>query len=205
MVDVRCLSIAAVLALRPLSALAAPEPELPELFAVTGVAAGDVLNIREEPDASAEAIGSLPPDARGVEVVGRQGDWLEVNAGERSGWVNGRFMAVQGDSWGRDAPPLPPTLSCYGTEPFWSLDQQDGALILDEAAYGKARFQVQQIIYAMYPPVARTALAPGLVAAIEPESCSDGMSDLEHALSVLLIVGDAPNARQLNGCCSLRP
>lgn len=205
MIGIRSLGLVAMLALGPATAGAQSAPQLPELYAVTGVGPGDVLNIRERADASGPIIGTLPRDARGVEVVGRAGNWLEVNAGERSGWVNGLFMAVQGDSWTRDDQPLPPTLRCLGTEPFWSLDQQDGAMILDEVAHGTARFQVEQVTRSMNLTVARTALAPGLVAAITPEACSDGMSDRSYALSATLIVGQVPNARQLNGCCTLTP
>ena len=39
------------------------------MFDVTGVAANDVLNIRAAPDASAEIIGTLSPNARDIEVV----------------------------------------------------------------------------------------------------------------------------------------
>lgn len=40
--------------------------DLPALFHVIGVAEDDVLNIRQGPSASAEAIGSLPPIKPGL-------------------------------------------------------------------------------------------------------------------------------------------
>ena len=53
-----------------LLALALPlrAEEFPAAYAVTGVASNDVLNIRARPDAGSAIIGSLAPDATGVEV-----------------------------------------------------------------------------------------------------------------------------------------
>ena len=47
-------------------AAATPEYILPTLFDVQDVAKGDVLNIREAPDARAPIIGELAPDATGI-------------------------------------------------------------------------------------------------------------------------------------------
>ena len=67
----------------------------PALYSVTGVAGDDVLNIRLEPDATAEAVGSLPPDATNIEVVGLSpdGGWGQVIAGEAAGWIKMEFLA----------------------------------------------------------------------------------------------------------------
>lgn len=92
---------------------------LPTLFDVTGVAADDVLNIRQLPDADAPIIGTLSPDAKGIEVVEDTGGWGRVNSGEGSGWVSMRYMAYRTDVWHEGA--LPDGFSCFGTEPFWSL------------------------------------------------------------------------------------
>ena len=45
----------------------------PDFFRVTGVAADDVLNIREAPDAGSAKIGEIPPDGDGVRNLGCQG------------------------------------------------------------------------------------------------------------------------------------
>ena len=63
-------------------ALPAQAQDFPALYAVTGVAADDVLNIRSRPDAGAPIIGALAPDSTGVEVLGRSGNWALVSAGE---------------------------------------------------------------------------------------------------------------------------
>jgi uncharacterized protein YgiM (DUF1202 family) len=77
--------LAVLLCLWALPALATQEA-WPALHDVSGVAADDVLNIREAPDASAAIIGKLKPDAENVEVI-RPDDhhsWGLVNTGEGS-------------------------------------------------------------------------------------------------------------------------
>ena len=71
-----------MLAFFPLAALAEVYPALHD---VTGVASDDVLNIRESPDAGSAIVGSLAPDATGVEVVAVTGGWAVVNTSEASG------------------------------------------------------------------------------------------------------------------------
>lgn len=86
----------------------------PDFFRVTGVAADDVLNIREAPDAGSAKIGEIPPDGDGVRNLGCQGglsfaEWQAASEAERQaaarsrwcrinyqgveGWVAGRFLA----------------------------------------------------------------------------------------------------------------
>ena len=66
---------------------AARAETLPALHNVTGVSAGDVLNVRAEPTAGASVIATLAPDAADVEVVEQRGNWGLVNAGEVAGWA----------------------------------------------------------------------------------------------------------------------
>jgi hypothetical protein len=66
-------------------------------FAVKGVAADDVLNVRDRPDGK-QIIGHLPPDRRGIVALGPRtkatggGTWVKVRSGDVSGWVNVRFL-----------------------------------------------------------------------------------------------------------------
>ncbi len=79
--------LAGLLVLVSLVAPAAAAPSLPALFSVTGVGAGDKLNVRAAPDPKAEVVGALAPDAEGIEVVGLDptGEWGRVNVGEGAG------------------------------------------------------------------------------------------------------------------------
>ncbi len=114
--------IRAALVLALLSGSAAAQ-EMPSLHDVTGVAADDVLNVRSGPDAGSARIGALAPGATGVEVIELSGTgWGRVNVDEGSGWVSLRYLARQPDQ-----PPVPDRLTCFGTEPFWSLARDGDA------------------------------------------------------------------------------
>jgi hypothetical protein len=65
-------------------------------YAVTGVAADDVLNVRDAPGGN-QIIGSVPPNARGLVALGPRGKsgggtWLQIRYGSTIGWVNQRFL-----------------------------------------------------------------------------------------------------------------
>ena len=118
--------------IRPLAVLvlaagaAGAQEGLPALHSVTGVAAGDVLNVRDAPRASAGRVGALAPGAAGVEVTAIREGWGRVNVGERSGWASLAFLEAEP---GGSLPEIG-AFSCFGTEPFWSLDVvADGAFI----------------------------------------------------------------------------
>ena len=90
----------------------------PALHDVTGVAADDTLNIRSGPGASAEKIGELAHDARDIEIMPRRGrlgspqQRASAPAGCRCAYL---ARQEEGDY------ALNRELSCFGTEPFWSL------------------------------------------------------------------------------------
>lgn len=182
-------------------AAATPEYVLPTLFDVTGVAADDVLNIRERPDAKAPIIGRLAPDATRVEVVGEQGGWMQVNADGRRGWVNGRYLNYRVDVWepGR----LPEGLRCLGTEPFWSLTPAGGELVLSTPE-GDSRMGLRKVLDSGWFRDPRRALVgDGITAVVTPAQCSDGMSDRAYGLEATVILGSGAAAQMLNGCCTL--
>lgn len=89
----------------------------PDFFAVVGVAADDVLNVRSLPSADARKVGELPPNADGIHYdfcVGEwtYQEWTEMSDAERDaaarlrwcriawngveGWAAGRFLG-EGD------------------------------------------------------------------------------------------------------------
>lgn len=189
-------------------ALSAPDPVLPTLFDVSGVAAGDRLNIRERPAAKAPVIGVLAPDARGIEVVARQNGWALVNTAERAGWVNARYLKPRPGVWADGA--LPPTLSCAGTEPFWSLRQVGDQLVYETPSSSRAMKRQAVLGEAAAQRPVRTVVAADpkgrMTAVIQPAQCSDGMSDRIHGLSaVLLFEGGEQASRMMTGCCRIAP
>lgn len=195
--------------------MAALADGLPALYSVQGVAANDVLNLRATPSVQGAVLGSLAPDARGVEVVATnpEGTWGRVNLGETSGWVSMRFLQREaGPDWiSLDAP-----LKCYGTEPFWSLDYSPDRRNMmlrqmgDETALGLwinwhivTQGRPGQIGWNMSGP-ARQGFAT-----LTAEECSDGMSDRIMGLSISLYLNpDQESAAEpigLSGCCTLAP
>ena len=199
---------ALALSLLPLGASA---QSLPDLYDVTGVAANDMLNVRAFPDAKASVLGELPPDARGLEVLALDpsGKWAQVNMGEQAGWVSTRFIKARPTVWvpGR----LPETLSCSGTEPFWSLRQKDGGLVLSQPDAGDRALTLRTTLDRGFEGDRMRALIAGdgagrLTAVIQPDACSDGMSDRSFGLSGTLILdGSGTSSRMLTGCCSITP
>lgn len=187
-------------------ALATQEYILPTLFDVTGVAAGDVLNIRAAPDASAAIIGALAPEATGIEVVEQRGNWGRVNTSEQSGWVSMRFLNYRTDVWEPGA--LPAGFTCQGTEPFWSLRAEGGTLIWEQPEGQDSYSDLKTLDDGIFRSPRRALIAGQeghrITAMVEPALCSDGMSDRAYGLSASVIVEGASardGAQLYTGCC----
>ena len=77
---------------------AAPAAAEPELYRVVGIGRGDQLNIRDRPDANAEIIGRIPPNARRIAGFGCTDDtpsrqaWCRVKYNGVVGWVRETFI-----------------------------------------------------------------------------------------------------------------
>src|SRR4029077_17743459 len=75
-----------------------PEPnQAAAVYRVIGVAANDVLNVRQGPGARFPVVGTLPPDSRGVRLasaVGCVGGWCPANFQNASGWVNTLYLGT---------------------------------------------------------------------------------------------------------------
>ena len=188
-------------------ALATQEYILPTLFDVVDVAEGDVLNIRSGPGTGFEVIGTLRHDATRVEVVAHDhsGRWAQVNTGERSGWASLRYLAYRTDVWEPGA--VPQGFSCFGTEPFWSIDTARFATPEDPDAAVETTAILDTGIFR---DPRRVLVATGderrFTLSATPQACSDGMSDRAFGLGALLVIeaeGEAPAI--LAGCCSIAP
>lgn len=187
----------------------------PGFYAVTGVASGDVLNIREEPDSNAAILESLEPGASPVEVLETVtkggGEWGRVLAGDGNGWVSMRFLDPV------DVPVLagteiPDGLSCGGTEPFWGaritasggivfapMDGPETALPIEKATNAVGRNTRFAVLARAGETTARAMLA-------RFESCTDGMSDRDFGWRIDLLLekpGDASYPQLYEGCCRL--
>ncbi|MDR0810349.1 MAG: SH3 domain-containing protein [Gemmobacter sp.] len=196
------------LLLLPLAALLPPAARaeaLPALYDVSGVAAGDVLNLRAGPSASAARLGTLASDAVGVEVtaLSEDGRWGRVNMGEAAGWVAMRYLARQvGPDWDSLAAPL----ACSGTEPFWSAEYDPAAQTFTLRSPGDPVGRRLDIL-GHRSTAGRSGrigvLLPEGFALLAAENCSDGMSDRAHGISISLFPTPGAAAEGLSGCCSL--
>ncbi len=179
-----------------------PAPDALQHYIVTDVATGDVLNVRAQPDASAEIITTLPHDARNVIIAGTRNEsgkaiWWQVITPKGTGWVNARYLAPDGQT--DSSFPV----RCMGTEPFWNVT----------IANGKAQFSTpesQSEWTAGQMEWARGAVnafiirlkkndAPGQVTAFRAQNaCSDGMSDTGFPFHGVLT---GPDGTVYSGCC----
>ncbi len=176
-------------------------PIFPTLADVTGVEAGDFLNIRALPSASAEDLGDLENGTR-VEVLGVSDDtkWSKIHWGETSAWVSSRYLQ-RVDPVRMENSKLPLPLQCFGTEPFWSMEvTQTGILYTDPET--ELKFQpIEEEAHAFFDASQALVQSKDYAALIEYGTCFDGMSDREYALSVSLFT----NGGALGGCCQIVP
>jgi hypothetical protein len=75
---------------------AAAKPATPT-FRVSGVGYGDTLNIRNGPSEYHDAVGTIPSEGRGVQIIGACRDlWCPIRHGRTTGWVNRFYLAEEG-------------------------------------------------------------------------------------------------------------
>ncbi|MGL4236146.1 COG3650 family protein [Tabrizicola sp.] len=176
--------------------------DFPALYAVTGVAADDVLNIRAAPEADAPILGVMLPDATGVEVVSATDGWAVVNAGEQAGYVSLKFLSREpGPTWYALEQPL----ACSGTEPFWSLAIDPGAGTVVYTTPDPEDLLEGKIgrTWPGEPWATTAALAlPQGFAVVRPAACSDSMTDRPYGLAIDIFQNDGVHDR-LAGCCVL--
>ena len=112
------------LSTEPESAQPAPEPEGPIGYRVVGVAADDVLNVRAEPSASAEIVGTLAPDAVGVVVFDTWEDpWWRVSLDDgTTGFAHSAYLEMD-ERWTVGFDELP----CAPEEAVWGESQRSSA------------------------------------------------------------------------------
>lgn len=100
-----------------LAPAAAGAQEPPPFFAVTGVAADDVLNMRDVPNGDSRKLGAIPPNERGLKNLGclrpepsldrwmtmtederknAKLEWCRVEYHGQQGWVAARFLKPDG-------------------------------------------------------------------------------------------------------------
>jgi uncharacterized membrane protein len=185
--------------LAALFVLALPARAVESLYEVSGVSAGDVLNIRSRPSASAPKVGSYGPRESGIRIYRRQGTWALVGRADPDrpdGWVNANYLKL---TVAARRVPLP--LKCIGTEPFWSftINSKSRATYSDPSVK-KRRYGV--LTFVRLGPDARFLVTgSGGLSRVKASQCSDGMSDNIFPYSARIKL---PNGRTLDGCCRVQ-
>lgn len=169
------------------------------MLVVFGVDANDVLNVRAEPDADAALLGTLMPNASGINVIAQSTDtldWILIESNGLQGWVNASYLG-----YANSYEPLPIRLHCSGTEPFWGL----------ELSYSRAdvrfAFSEEEFSTGFSPPTSPANRANLWLRSrfdsenefllLEAEACSDGMSERSYRYSLLARL----EGNLLAGCC----
>lgn len=183
-------------------------------FEVAGVAPNDSLNLRGNiPHVvdfrEAPVVGKIPHDASGFKASGESVQlengsiWWEVSHGGVIGWANERYLARDWSvSW------TPDKLNCHGTEPFWSFKTNGKAATFDNFHTSKTAFeelaamqaQNRRDVWVMqWLQPQNSSIATAVVQF--PRVCSNGMSDIEFSIEVVLL-GVGEDGTPLAGCCS---
>ncbi|MEZ5750596.1 MAG: SH3 domain-containing protein [Paracoccaceae bacterium] len=186
-------------------ATCATAQQLPSLYRVEGVATGDVLNVRAQPSAQSEIVGALPPGTRRVEVIGLSDDgrWGWIRNQEGMGWAAMRFLAPEDAApWHEAAAPM----SCYGTEPFWSLSldfPSTKATLRTPDSEVLLSTPVPHLPSTRFPPTLAVPFhgARNGMAVVRATLCNDGMSDRMFGFEVQVYFTDTADA--LSGCCQI--
>lgn len=189
------------------AAVAQPFNLEPGYYAVTGVSANDVLNIRAEPDASAPIVGSFAPDAAPVEVLIEQDGWGYVSSGEGMGWASMAFLQpLEVSRMGQSA--VPDGLTCGGTEPFWGASMSESGINFASMDSAEEVFSfIAAENFGGAGPL-RNLLIGGnatrnVTAVISTEICSDGMSDRDYPRRIDLVFNGEGGPSGYAGCCSM--
>ncbi len=190
---------------------ALPVVPLPQLHKLTGLSAGDHLNVRRQASAGSEDIGNVSPDMGPVDIIGidDSGEWGRIVWQDANAWLSLNYLEPDDDGYLPGAR-VPEGLQCVGAEPFWSYtikSAQEVALqypdrdespdmILDQVLGSSNRIDFPLALLAASASLSTTAmLRTGL--------CFDGMSDREYGWSVDILVYERDQQRLLSGCCHL--
>ena len=180
-------------------------PILPAIFEVTGLTAGDHLNVRSGPSAKAKDIGDLPAGTL-VEVtqIDPNVGWAQIVYGEWTAWAYTRFLTAV-DTPMLAGTDLPANMNCGGTEPFWDVRVSNGTQA-EFGMMGGAKV-TENISYAGKSSnhiLKQSIQTNSWSAFLEKRQCSDGMSDRQMGIAIeLLAKGDDAGYRHLSGCCTV--
>ncbi|SMX41375.1 COG3650 family protein [Octadecabacter ascidiaceicola] len=180
--------------------LASDAQTLPSLYEVEGVPSGEHLNVREGPSVSTDIV-EVISNTNVVEVLWTKDGWGQIGAGEISGWVSMNYLTAVPHL--ESLPILP--VSCYGTEPFWSVTVEQGI-----ALYSTPETPAQPMTVETSAPATNgfsfllsdADNTHTLVA--RANTCSDGMSERLFGISALMHIQTDEGNYVYQGCCTFQ-
>lgn len=185
-------------------ATASQAERFPAAFQVHDVPQNDVLNIRAEPTTEASIIGAIGPFGINIEVLETSSDgrWGKVGLPEGNGWVSMRYLE---STPATDENTVPRPLSCFGTEPFWSVSLYPQGAEYNSPDTGAVPMTVLAEAAAPQGYSLRLEEGPTLTRSliIARQKCSDGMSDRNFGFSALMFLDSPEGNGVFSGCCTL--
>lgn len=182
----------------------------PAHFSVSDVSQDDRLNIRSAPNGSSDIIGDYGPYQLNIEVLRTSNDtlWGLVGVGERNGWVSMRYLERQKHLAVGE---FPRPLSCFGTEPFWTLtvgvrgDEYTSLATARRDALELTSENVSNNGTDIFGgrAIFNASLGANHTLIFNCGYCNDGMSDREFGWSAMLFT-QSPDGNSVSvGCCSM--
>ncbi|MDG1340724.1 MAG: hypothetical protein P8P66_12130 [Paracoccaceae bacterium] len=176
----------------------------PALYNVTDVRSDDTLNVRQMPDATSNVIDELAPFEINIEVLQLSDNrrWGKIGAGERNGWVSMRYLAPALD---QDPEQIPRPMTCFGTEPFWSLTLGQRGNEYRTPELTKLGIEVD-FESAARPGDYFASLGTNLTSyslIIKRGLCSDGMSDRAYGFRNMMFRETVNGGAVYSGCCTM--
>jgi uncharacterized membrane protein len=200
-----------------------------KIYTVVNVPVGDTLALRARPDYRSARLADIPRagvalQGLGPAAIAPGGLWLRVRVMGRTGWVNARFVKLQGvaraagppaqsgASASSATPPavhvglLDPGLDCAGHAPFWILrvdpgsvrlrDQEASTRIWSQSVSASAG-ERRSVTIAAGPSPSQPALKQDFVGRVTASArCASDTGDGGYAIRFTV------GRRSFTGCCT---
>ncbi len=197
-----------------------------KVYSVTGVTAGQFLNVRSGPGTNNPVVFRIPANGTGVVATGEEKKvgnsvWVKVYWAGKGGWVSKTYLTtkpIPAPSPGSKPPPPPSgnagsdskggvVMRCGGTEPFWGITITERDMSVD--VLDGPRYNVPVTFRQTSANDRTIAVIAGQNGPNETQTflqkvsaCSDGMSDVNYPYAVTAVFN---KQRVYSGCCRVTP
>lgn len=189
----------------------ANEPEFARFYQLTGIASGDVLNVRSGPSTRNRVIGKLTHDAGTLEILERDPEhqWGRIVWEGGMGWVFLEFVSPVSPEMVPSSD-IPINLHCSGADPYWdysviSETEVMFKVLFDDSAENTKIQTVVESANSANEPTALIAQTEDikLTALLDTQLCEDVATGRRYGWSIDLLVEQQGAPKLFSGCCSL--